>query len=255
MTNKAPGYHPARYLVSWAVHAFTASAACLGLFTLAKIYHHEYQQALWLMAMTIIIDALDGTMARFVKVKEILPHMDGALLDNIVDYVNYVITPCFFLYVKTDMLPPEWSLFIIIAIIMTSSYQFCQADAKTPDHFFKGFPCYWNIAVFYMFIFELTPGVNAFILSLFCILVFVPIKYVYPSRLDYLTENKNLKVVMHAFSLIYALSSAWLLWTYPSMDPICLGLSASYVIIYLLLSFYRTYSPLLLSKIQSYKEH
>ncbi|MGQ3891096.1 phosphatidylcholine synthase [Legionella sp. CNM-4043-24] len=255
MTPKKPGYHPAHYLVAWAVHAFTASAACIGLLTLARIYQHEYQQALWLMAITIVIDALDGTLARFVGVKSVLPNLDGALLDNIVDYVNYVITPCFFLYVKSDMLPPSWSMIIIIAIIITSSYQFCQADAKTPDHFFKGFPCYWNIAVFYMFIFSTSSLTNAIILAVFCVLIFVPIKYVYPSRLDYLTENRHLKLLMHGFSLVYAICSALLLWTWPTMNPICLVLSMGYIVLYLSLSFYRTYSPLLLSKIAAYKDH
>lgn len=89
------GYHPAHYLVAWAVHAFTASAACFGLLTLAKIYQHDYVQALWFMAVTVVIDAVDGTLARLVRVKTVLPNIDGALLDNIVDYLNYVITPCF----------------------------------------------------------------------------------------------------------------------------------------------------------------
>lgn len=255
MTNRTQGYHPAHYLVAWAVHAFTASAACLGLLTLVKIYQHDYKFALWLMALTVIIDAVDGTLARLVSVKAVLPNIDGALLDNIVDYVNYVITPCFFLFVKPDMLPPGLALVIITAIIITSSYQFCQADAKTPDHFFKGFPCYWNIAVFYMFIFETSMTTNAVILTIFCILIFVPIKYVYPSRLDYLTESKFLKQLMHAFSLLYGICSAIVLWTYPYINPICLTISLGYIILYLGLSFYRTYSPLLLSKIASYKEH
>jgi phosphatidylcholine synthase len=254
MTNRNPGYHPSHQLVAWAVHAFTASAACVGLLTLAKIYQHDYKFALWLMAIAVVIDAIDGSLARLVSVKSVLPNIDGALLDNIVDYVNYVITPCFFLFVKPDMLPPSYGLIIIIAIIITSSYQFCQADAKTPDHFFKGFPCYWNIAVFYMFIFETSMNTNAIILAIFCILIFVPIKYVYPSRLDYLTESKFLKLMMHGFSILYGVCSAIILWTYPSINPVCLTLSFGYIIMYLALSFYRTYSPLLLSKIASYKE-
>ncbi|MDP1604656.1 MAG: phosphatidylcholine synthase [Legionella sp.] len=255
MTNRNPGYHLSHQLVAWAVHAFTASAACVGLLTLAKIYQHDYKFALWLMAIAVVIDAIDGSLARLVGVKSVLPKIDGALLDNIVDYVNYVITPCFFLFVKSDMLPPGYALIIIIAIIITSSYQFCQEDAKTPDHFFKGFPCYWNIAVFYMFIFETSMNTNALILVVFCILIFVPIKYVYPSRLDYLTESKFLKIMMHAFSILYGICSAIILWTYPTINPICLALSLGYIIMYLTLSFYRTYSPLLMSKIASYKEH
>lgn len=248
MTKRTLGYHPAHYLVAWAVHAFTASAACFGILTLIKIYQHDYIQALWFMAVAVVIDAVDGTLARLVRVKSVLPNIDGALLDNIVDYLNYVITPCFFLFVKPDMLPASYLLFIIIGIIITSSYQFCQADAKTPDHFFKGFPCYWNIAVFYMFIFNTTMNTNAIILTILCILIFVPIKYVYPSRLDYLTESKPLKILMHSFSLIYGISSALILWNYPYINSIWLTLSTGYVVMYLALSIYRTCSPMIKSR-------
>lgn len=254
MTNKNPGCCLFNTLAAWAVHAFTASAACAGLLTLVNIYQHNYKSALWLMAIAIVIDAVDGSLARLANVKVILPNIDGALLDNIVDYLNYVITPCFFLFVKPDMLPVSSMMIIIMAIIMTSSYQFCQADAKTPDHFFKGFPCYWNIATFYMFIFNTSALSNAIILSVLCVLIFVPIKYVYPSRLDYLTESRVLKLFMHAFSITYGICSAIILWTYPTINPICLALSSGYIILYLILSIYRTYSPMLLSKIASYKD-
>lgn len=254
MTNKTQDYHPAHYLVAWAVHAFTASAACFGILTLIKIYQHDYVQALWFMAIAVVIDAVDGTLARLVRVKAVLPNIDGALLDNIVDYLNYVITPCFFLFVKPDMLPTSYLFSIIVAIIITSSYQFCQSDAKTPDHFFKGFPCYWNIAVFYMFIFDTTMITNAWILSILCILIFVPIKYVYPSRLDYLTDSKMLKILMHSFSLIYGISSALILWNYPHIESIWLALSMGYVVMYLTLSVYRTYSPMIRSRLAAHRE-
>lgn len=243
-----PPFGPGNYIAAWAVHIFTASAACIGVFTLAKIYQHEYVFALWLMAITVFIDAVDGTLARLVHVKTILPKIDGALLDNIVDYLNYVITPCFFLLVKPGMLPPEYALTIIAAITITSAYQFCQDDAKTPDHFFKGFPCYWNIAVFYMFIFDTSMSLNAILLSLFCILIFVPVKYVYPSRLDYLTDSKILKILMHCCSAIYGISSACLLIYYPDTNNVWLTLSLGYIVMYLFLSFYRTYYPMIKAK-------
>lgn len=254
MSQNKPHFHPLHYLAAWGVHLFTASAACIGVFTLYKIYQHEYIFALWLMAITVFIDAVDGSLARLVHIKNILPKIDGALLDNIVDFVNYVITPCFFLLVKPDMLPSEFSIFIITAITITSSYQFCQSDAKTPDHFFKGFPCYWNIAVFYMYILHTSMNFNALLLFLFCILIFVPVKYVYPSRLDYLTDSKLLKILMHCCSLIYGVSSACLLIFYPQTHKLCLVLSLGYIGMYLFLSFYRTYSPLIKAKITANRE-
>lgn len=243
-----------RVLAAWAVHVFTATAACMGLMTLIRVVEQQYVQALWFMAAAVLIDALDGTLARLVRVKLVLPQIDGALLDNMVDYLNYVITPCFFLYMKPGMLPAPSSLWVLMAIIITSSYQFCQSDAKTPDHFFKGFPCYWNIAVLYMFIFNTTPGLNMGILLSLCLLIFVPVKYVYPSRLDYLTESKPLKVLMHLFSGIYGVSSAYLLWQYPTPDLLWVMLSLGYVMLYLGLSVYRTYSPMIKSRIAMHRQ-
>lgn len=236
-------------LLAWLVHIFTASAAFFGILTLLKTAQGEYTQALWLMGLTVIIDAVDGSLARFFRVKEILPGMDGALLDNLVDYLNYVITPCFFLIVKPDMLPPEYALWIAAAITLTSSWQFCQSDAKTPDHFFKGFPCYWNIALFYMIILNTSMFLNMGILLFFCLLIFVPVKYVYPSRLDYLTDSGTLKIIMHICSTIYAISAIFILIDYPEKNIFWLSISLGYVFMYLALSFYRTYSPLIKAKI------
>ncbi len=246
--------HPLRYIAAWAVHLFTASAACLGIFTLAMIYQHNYIMALWFMAITVFIDAVDGSLARLVDVKTLIPKVDGALLDNIVDYLNYVVTPCFFLLVKPDMLPSEYTIILISVISITSAYQFCQADAKTPDHFFKGFPCYWNITVFYMFIFNTSALFNAILLSFFSILIFVPVKYVYPSRLDYLTDSKILKNLMHCCSALYGISSLGILIYYPEPSTLFLTISLGYILIYLLISFYRTYYPLIKAKINAHKE-
>ena len=234
--------------IAWTVHIFTSLAAIAGLVTLIKIQQHLYVEALWFMGIAVLIDALDGTLARYLHVKIILPHFDGALLDNMVDFLNYVITPSFFLYSKANMLPQNYSLGVLSIVILTSCYQFCQSDAKTPDHFFKGFPCFWNIAVFYMFIFSTSALTNSIILLVLSILIFIPIKYVYPSRLDYLTESKKLKVVMHCFSIFYAISFAVLLWSYPNAPNFWLGVSLAYACIYLYLSLYRSWYPLIKSK-------
>ena len=249
--NNKNGFSCAHHLYAWAVHAFTASGSFIAVLTLLKIYQHEYVHALWLMAITVVIDAVDGSLARLVRVKEVLPKIDGTLLDNIVDYLNYVVTPSFFLLVKPDMLPAHYAIGLIIAVTITSSYQFCQDDAKTPDHFFKGFPCYWNFAIFYMFILDTSMQTNALILAALSILIFIPIKYVYPSRLDYLTKSTQLKVLMHICSFLFGVSTAFLLWQYPYQSPFWLAISLGYIAMYLILSFYRTYFPMIKARINA----
>lgn len=229
--------------LGWLVHAFTASGACVGILSLLAVYEGKLMLALWLMSGAIMIDAVDGTFARMVKIKDVVPEIDGALLDNIVDYVNYTIVPCFILLV-TEILPPHWRIFCVVAIIFASSYQFTQHEAKTEDHFFKGFPSYWNIAVMYLFFLQMSQLANILILLTLAVMSFVPIKYVYPSRLDYLTNNKYLRLSIVFLTCMWGVATTGLLWLYPQSNSLLVGISMGYMLVYMGISLYRTFFPL-----------
>ena len=229
--------------LGWSIHAFTASGAFVGLLSLLAIYQHNLLLALWLMSAAIMIDAVDGMFARMVRIKEVIPQVDGALLDNIVDFFNYTLVPCFFLLV-TDLLPENWRILCVMAITFSSAYQFTQIDAKTSDHFFKGFPSYWNIAVFYLFFWQLTSVTNLIILLILAVLSFVPIKYVYPSRLDYLTDNKYLRTSMVFITVLWGAATSGLLWLYPRTNHLLVAISVGYCLLYMIISLYRTLIPL-----------
>lgn len=233
-----------RYL-GWIIHIFTASGACMGLLALLAIYHQDFIQALWLMGAALVIDAVDGMFARAVKIKEAVPEINGELLDNIVDFFNYTLVPCFFLLV-TDFLPENGRLICVMIITFSSAYQFTQIDAKTTDHFFKGFPSYWNIAVFYLFFWKISPLANMVILLCLALFSFIPIKYVYPSRLDNLTDNKYLRISMGLITVLWALATGGLLWIYPQSNDFLVAISVGYTLVYLGISLYRTYFPLVL---------
>lgn len=237
----------ARKIVGWLIHGFTASGACIGLLALLAINQHQWLLALWLMCATILIDAVDGMFARMVRVKEVVPQIDGALLDNIVDFFTYTIVPCFFLLV-TDLLPEYWRILCVMAITFSSAYQFTQIDAKTSDHFFKGFPSYWNIAVFYLFFWQMSPATNMMILLFLAILSFIPIKYIYPSRLDYLTDNAILRGCMILLTLLWGAATCGLLWLYPQTNHFLVAISVGYLLLYLAVSLYRTWVPLEIAK-------
>lgn len=230
-------------LAGWLIHMFTASGACVGLLALNAIYQHDLIGALWLMGISIVIDAFDGMLARMVKVKQVVPEINGELLDNIVDFFNYTMVPCFFLLV-TNLLPDYFRMFCVMVITFSSAYQFSQVDAKTSDHFFKGFPSYWNIAVFYLFFWQTSEITNMVILMTLAVLSFVPIKYVYPSRLDYLTNDKYLRMGMMFITGLWGLSSLGLLWIYPLSNPILVAVSVGYTLFYMIISLYRTRYPL-----------
>ncbi len=233
-----------RRCIGWLIHAFTASGAFVGLLALYAIYQQNFLVALWLMGTAIVIDAVDGMFARLVNIKLAVPEIDGALLDNIVDFVNYTIVPAFFLFVTPLLLPDYWRVFCLMAITFSSAYQFTQYDAKTSDHFFKGFPSYWNIVVFYLYFWQMNVWVNFFILIALAILSFVPIKYVYPSRLDYLTHNKNLRLAMLAATIAWGFATLGLLWIYPESNLFLVLISMGYMILYVGISLYRTWVPL-----------
>jgi len=133
------------------------------------------------MALAVLIDASDGTLARLVRVKEQIPWFDGDRLEDIVDYLNYVLVPSLFL-IRAELLPPEDAFWLAAVPLVASAYGFCQKEAKTPDHFFLGFPSYWNIVVIYLYVMRTPRWINAFLILILSALVFVPLKYLYPSR-------------------------------------------------------------------------
>ncbi len=233
-----------RRVAAWLVHLFTASGAVLGLLTLSAIHRGQYLLAFWLMGWAIVVDSVDGILARRAMTKVAAPKIDGALLDNIIDYLNYVIAPAFFL-LEGGLLPPGgWRYFGAGLIVLASAYQFTQPDAKTKDHFFKGFPSYWNIVVFYLFFWQTSAWTNLILVIILSILVFVPIKYVYPSRLDYLSHNVGVQWAMLIATLLWGFATAAMLWLYPNPNRILVAVSIGYAICYVLISLYRTFVPL-----------
>ncbi len=230
----------ANKLAALGVHLFTASGAVVGLIAVNAIYQHQFVTAFWLMGLTIFIDAIDGTFARLFRVKKELPKVDGTLLDNIVDYFNYVMVPAFFLLIN-GLLPEAWRLFGAGIIVLASAYQFCQIDAKTSDHFFKGFPSYWNIVVFYLFIWSAPPLINLAIIITLTLLIFVPIKYVYPSRLEYLSNNRFLCRTMLSVTILWGVATLALLWIYPKTNVFLTIATGTYMAIYFIISLYRTW--------------
>jgi phosphatidylcholine synthase len=170
---------------AWLVHLYTASGAVTAFFGAIAVFGGRYREALLWMVAATFIDATDGILARRARVKTILPSFDGGRLDDIVDYLTFVFLPVLFLY-YAGTLPDRWGAAVAVAILISSAYGFASADAKTEDHFFTGFPSYWNIVAVYAYLGRLTgvltPAVNAVMLLVLCGMVFWRVRYVYPSR-------------------------------------------------------------------------
>jgi phosphatidylcholine synthase len=198
-----------RKILAWLVHLYTALGALVGFFTILAIEQANYRDALFLMALAVVIDATDGTLARAAAVKETIPWFDGDLLDEIVDYLNYVFVPCLFL-LRASLLPTQDALWLAGLPILASAYGFCQRDAKTADYFFLGFPSYWNIVVFYLYLLKTPTWFNGFLVMVLAGLVFVPIKFIYPSR------SPRFRLTINLFGTLWGLAILWIIFTLPA---------------------------------------
>ncbi|HOQ31598.1 MAG TPA: CDP-alcohol phosphatidyltransferase family protein [Candidatus Hydrogenedens sp.] len=225
-------YSCIQYALAWSIHLFTAMGAVFGFLAIIAIGRHQWLLAFTWMAVSVFIDSIDGILARAFKVKDILPNFDGALLDNIVDYFTYVIVPASFLY-ETHSVPYKLNLLSSILITLSSAYQFCQSDAKTEDHWFKGFPSYWNIVVLYIFLLDFSEKINFIIILSLTILVFVPIRYLYPSRAVQYRLLNLILVSIWAFLIVLSL------YNYPN-HHVYIYLSLIYVLYYFMYSIWWT---------------
>ena len=176
--------------LAWLVHFYTALGAVVAFLAIVFIEQLKFQEAFGLMAVAVIIDATDGTLARAARVKQVIPWFDGDRLEDIIDYANYVIVPCWF-FIHANLLPTKDAFWLASLPLLASAYGFCQKEAKTSDNFFLGFPSYWNIIAFYFYTLKTPPWINAFTILFLSVLVFVPIKYIYPSRSPHFRRLTN----------------------------------------------------------------
>jgi phosphatidylcholine synthase len=225
---------PVALVAAWLVHVYTASGVALALLTVMAVWDHHTVQALWLGLAAMVVDGTDGMLARRLQVKRWIPWFDGALLDNIVDYLTYVFTPMVLLWSTGYLGDGVSATLLAVMPLLASAYQFCRVDAKTADHLFLGFPSYWNIVAFYVVVLDLGTIAVALLLLVCAALVFVPIGYVYPSRTD------TLRGLTLALTTVWLVSYAVLLSQVPSPGPVWLTVSLAYVVYYVALSLYLT---------------
>ena len=170
---------PRPVILAWLVHLYTAIGAVLAAWAILAIFDHDFRTAWLLITATIALDSTDGALARKFRVKEVLPNFDGRRLDDIVDYIGWVLVPILLL-IEADLLP-AWAA---AAPLLASGYGFGQGEAKTEDNYFLGWPSYWSIVAFILFMFAAPQVVATAIVLFFSVMILVPIRYPYPSRMS-----------------------------------------------------------------------
>ena len=236
-------------IYAWSVHLFTSLGAVFAVLAIifsidasnSKVlgdvasFHHNIQYSIYCILLTVFIDSVDGTLARKVDIKKIAP-LDGALLDNIIDFTTYCIIPCVWVFV-TNIVSEFWVIPIIVMITISSSYQFCQPNAKTNDHFFVGFPSYWNVIIIAMLCFQTNQELNIFVLILLSIFSFIPIKYIYLSRVDNISSSSFIRKATLLFAIINSVFFIYAVFLYPQRTP-----NFIQIFIYIFVAFYILYS-------------
>lgn len=187
------------------VHLFTATGAVLAMLAMLAAVEEKWSLMFWWLVIALVVDGIDGPLARRYDVKTNFPTYDGVLLDLIIDYLTYVFIPAFALF-KSGLLP-DWTGWIIIIIITYGSViYFADTRMKTKDNSFSGFPACWNMFVLVMF--ALQPGywtILGFVVAL-TLAMFAPLKFIHPTR----TERWNM--VSLPMALGWTVCAGWATW-------------------------------------------
>ena len=168
-------------LLAYAVHLFTILGVYVSFLAIEAAVEKNISLVFLYLAIALLIDGIDGSLARWADVKTFAPKINGEILDNIIDYLNYVVVPVFIFY-TLNMVPEPFLLLSSAAILLVSCFTFINTETKTEDFYFSGFPANWNIVILYFYILDSTQWINLFFVLLFCVLTFIPFKYVHPFR-------------------------------------------------------------------------
>lgn len=166
---------------AWAVHAVTASGVILGLMAMMALVEKNAVACLLWLGAAMMVDGIDGTLARKYNVKEVLPHFDGSTLDMVIDYLTWAFIPAIFIYTFID-LPPYLGGLSVAIILLSSMFCFCNVHMKSQDNYFVGFPAAWNIIAAYFYILDLPPLVAFVIILILAALTLTKMKFLHPFR-------------------------------------------------------------------------
>jgi phosphatidylcholine synthase len=166
---------------AFAVHVFTAAGAALALAALIYAVRGQWSAMFFCLGAALMIDGVDGTIARHYKVKELLPRWSGDVLDLVVDFVTYVFVPAYAITAGA-LLPEPLALVGGAAIVVTGALYFGDLKMKTEDNYFRGFPTLWNAVAFYLFLLRPAPWAAFVLVVLLAVATFLPFKFVHPMR-------------------------------------------------------------------------
>ena len=205
----APGGPGPPAAFAWLVHGFTATGALWALLALMAVEERDWTMALVWLAIALFVDGVDGSLARWARVKEKAPRIDGDTLDLVIDYLTFVLVPTLFLW-RAELIPLSLAPWLAGAILISSLYVFARTDMKTDGGYFRGFPALWNLVAFYLFVLDVRPAVGAIVVILLVAATFAPIHFVHPFRV------REYGRWLPALTIVWGVATLALLW--PELD-------------------------------------
>jgi phosphatidylcholine synthase len=166
---------------AFSVHVLTASGAALAFLALVFATGGHWEAMFIALGLALIVDGVDGPLARAFKVAEVLPRWSGETLDLVVDFVTYVFVPAYAI-AASGLLPDAFALAAGVIVCMSGAIYFADRKMKTADNYFRGFPAVWNVVAFYLYVLQPAPWASAAAIVALAILSFLPVKFLHPLR-------------------------------------------------------------------------
>jgi phosphatidylcholine synthase len=168
-------------LAAFGVHVFTALGAGIALIAMLEAVREHWANMFGWLGVALIIDAVDGPLARKLDVVRLQPNWSGEVLDLVVDFVTYVFVPAYAI-TASGLLLPLAAPVLGIGIVVSSALYFADRRMKAADNHFRGFPALWNVAAFYLFLLRPQPVLATLGVAILIALTFAPFHVLHPLR-------------------------------------------------------------------------
>lgn len=207
--------------LAFSVHLLTGSGAALALMALIAASRGDWRLMFGWLGIALIVDGIDGPLARKVDTKTHAPNWDGSLLDLVVDYLTYVFIPAYAL-IYSDLLPSPWGLVAALLITLTAVVYFADVRMKASDNSFVGFPAVWQMPLLVFLVFDPPPWATFGIIVALALAQFTPAKFIHPVR------TLRLRPVNLAVTLVWVVLAGWAVWeNFAPADWVRYGLLAA----------------------------
>ena len=167
--------------LAFSIHILTASGAALALLALIAATRSDWPLMFLFLGLALLVDGIDGPLARRLKVAETQPRWSGEVLDLVVDFTTYVVVPAYAI-VASGLMPDALGIAAGLAVVVTGALYFADREMKTDDNHFKGFPAVWNLVVLYLLLLNPPAWLAAATVAAFAGLTFAPVRFVHPLR-------------------------------------------------------------------------